>query len=110
MIPKQNNHLWSKAKYSILEAGDEILAGDQYYNPAKDKWLPVEKDTIGDSWNSDHYKPIRRRAGGKVESEAKKAFDKLEVVLGADYYYPLPEDAAIAIRGVQSIIYKNFIK
>lgn len=61
MIPKLNSLLAKTAKYAILEIGDIIEENDQYYNPIRDKWLPVEKDFIGDEWHPDYSKPVRRK-------------------------------------------------
>ena len=59
-------------KYALLENGDIVKKGDEYYNPRLDQWLPVtdgEKDengfypeaTIGYEYDSDETKPIRRK-------------------------------------------------
>jgi len=53
MIPRDTN-----TKYFILEEGDIILAGDEYYNPFKDKWMPVTES--GYEFSHHEYKPIRR--------------------------------------------------
>jgi len=110
MSPSQNGPLWAKSKYAVLTQGDEILATDQYYNPIKDKWLPVEREFVGQLFDDDHSKPVRRVAGRKTKDMAKVAFDKLEIILNADYYHPLPEDAGIGITAVQAILHKHFIK
>ncbi len=110
MSPSENSKIWARAKYSILSHGDEILATDQYYNPIKDKWLPVEKEFVGQEWDSDHSKPVRRAAGKKSKNMGRVAIQKLEAILDTDYYHPVPEDACIAIQAVQSLIYKNFVK
>jgi hypothetical protein len=112
MTPSQNGPLWAKAKYAILSDGDEILAGDEYYNPIKDKWLPVEKNTVGDNWDSDHYKPIRRRAGSKVVNHAKRAYNRLEKILGKDYEDAslVCDDLANDILDIQNILYKGYLK
>ena len=62
MIPSQNclQKLINSAKYFLLEDNDIILKEDEYYNNFKDKWLPVEKDFIGDIF-SNKSKPIRRK-------------------------------------------------
>ena len=61
MIPNKGSIFYKISKYSILENGDIIEKGDQYYNPMKDKWLPVEEEFIGQEWDSDHSKPVRRK-------------------------------------------------
>ena len=59
-------------KYALLENGDIVKKGDEYYNPRLDQWLPVtdgEKDengfypeaTIGYEYDSNETKPIRRK-------------------------------------------------
>jgi hypothetical protein len=48
-------------KFFVLQTGDLIEAGDEYYNPVKDCWLPVMPETIGDEWNDDESKPVRRK-------------------------------------------------
>jgi hypothetical protein len=62
MIPSQNclQKLINSAKYFLLEDGDIILKGDEYYNNFKDKWLPVQKDFIGYTF-SNESKPVRRK-------------------------------------------------
>lgn len=45
-------------KFFVLQTGDIIIAGDEYYNPTIDLWLSVELDTIGDEWNDDESKPL----------------------------------------------------
>lgn len=47
-------------KFFVLQTGDVIQAGDEYYNPCKDRWLPVQPETIGDEWHDDESKPVRR--------------------------------------------------
>jgi len=64
MIPSKKSPLYENAKYSILELGDRMEEGDEYYNPFADKWYPLESTFIGESWNSDDTKPVRRKAGG----------------------------------------------
>jgi len=62
MNPKSKNELKRHlAKYGILEYGDIMLKTDEYYNPFKDKWLPVQDEFIGDEWDSDYSKPVRRK-------------------------------------------------
>lgn len=107
MIPSQNSPLWAKAKFAILENGDEILPTDEYYNPLKDKWLPVQKKFHYNTWHSDESKPVRRRAGKGFKNPATEAIRRLERILDADYYRPLPEQAAEEIIAVQIFINKN---
>ncbi len=59
MIPK-DSELAKKAKYFLLEEYDIILKEDQYYNNSKDKWLPVQKEFIGNDYRFDESKPVRR--------------------------------------------------
>lgn len=58
-------------KYGLLENGDIVKEGDEYYNPKLDMWIPVsdgEKDEVGNypeaiigyEYSSDETKPIRR--------------------------------------------------
>lgn len=47
-------------KYFVLQTGDVIEQGDQYYNPVQDQWLPVQAEFVGDEWNDDESKPVRR--------------------------------------------------
>lgn len=47
-------------RFFVLQTGDEIMVGDEYYNPTVDRWLPVQSETIGDEWNDDESKPVRR--------------------------------------------------
>ncbi len=47
-------------RFFILQDGDSIKSGDEYYNPTYDTWLPVHPYTIGDEWCSDESKPVRR--------------------------------------------------
>lgn len=58
--------------YALLENGDIVKKGDEYYNPRLDQWLPVSdgpKDDdgfypeaiIGYEFNSDETKPVRRK-------------------------------------------------
>jgi len=62
MIPDKKDQVPGlMAKYALLEYGDIIKEGDKYYNPFHDRWLPVEKESIGQEWGSDHSKPVRRR-------------------------------------------------
>ena len=64
MIPKPNSDLWKKSKFALLEIEDIVEKTDEYYNPIKDKWLPVEKEFIGYEFEgSDISKPIRRKGG-----------------------------------------------
>jgi hypothetical protein len=59
-------------KYALLENGDLVKDGDEYYNPRLDQWLPVtdgEPDengfypdaTIGYEYDREETKPIRRK-------------------------------------------------
>ena len=59
-------------KFALLENGDIVKKGDEYYRPKSDEWLPVSdgpKDgngnypeaIIGYEYNSDETKPIRRK-------------------------------------------------
>jgi len=59
-------------KYALLENGDLVKEGDEYYNPELDQWLPITdgvKDengfypdaTIGYEYDSDETKPTRRK-------------------------------------------------
>lgn len=65
-------------KYFLLEEGDMIQEGDEYYNPQLDQWLPVSdgepeidepsgeiigypEAIIGYGWDAYEYKPIRRK-------------------------------------------------
>jgi hypothetical protein len=61
MIPKENSPYRKGAKFAILEVGDIIEKGDEYYNPIFDKWEPVQTDFIGYEWNPDESKPVRRK-------------------------------------------------
>lgn len=47
-------------KFFVLQTGDVIQAGDEYYNPCDDRWMPVQPETIGDEWYDDESKPVRR--------------------------------------------------
>ncbi len=47
-------------RFFILQDGDIIEFGDEYYNPTYDTWMPVQPSTIGDEWWSDESKPVRR--------------------------------------------------
>lgn len=60
MMPDPNSELAKTARYILLEYGDKILIGDEYYNPISDKWLAVMKEFIGEEWDSDTSKPVRR--------------------------------------------------
>jgi hypothetical protein len=59
------------AAYFLLEEGDIMLPGDEYYSPFNDEWLPVtdgEMDEdgyfpdafLGYSWDPQESKPVRR--------------------------------------------------
>lgn len=61
MIPDLNSPLIYEAKYSILEEGDIMLEGDEFYNPLKDMWLPVQTGFIGDEFYLSESKPVRRK-------------------------------------------------
>ena len=62
MIPATKNDLLNTpAKYGILENGDIIEKADEYYNPFVDEWKPVQEEFIGQEWNSDYSKPVRRK-------------------------------------------------
>jgi len=61
MIPNKNSPCYKNAKFAVLEVGDTIEATDEYYNPIENKWLPVQAEFIGQEWNSDESKPIRRK-------------------------------------------------
>jgi len=64
MIPKTKDEVKGyPAKYSVLEEGDIIQYGDEYYNPFMDQWERLNEDDegIGDEWSSDHYNPMRRK-------------------------------------------------
>lgn len=58
MIPNKDTNM--NPKFFLLEEGDVIKKGDQYYNNFEDKWKPVQKDFIGDDFSSDIGKPVRR--------------------------------------------------
>ena len=62
MIPERRDEIAGyESSFGILEFGDRIEKGDEYYNPFEDKWLPIDERSIGDEWDSDYYKPMRRR-------------------------------------------------
>ena len=48
-------------KYIILNHGDIIKKRDKYYSPIKNKWLSIENESIGDSWDNNLYKIMRRK-------------------------------------------------
>jgi len=59
-------------KYLLLENGDIIKEGDEYYNPKFDEWLKVDNGlpdengnfpdaVIGYEWDPEEYKPMRRK-------------------------------------------------
>ena len=61
-----------KPKYHLLQEGEIIQLGDEYYSPMQDKWIKVsdgEPDEdgfypdaiIGYEYNSEEFKPIRRK-------------------------------------------------
>lgn len=65
MIQSENS------KFFLLEEGEVILAGDEFYNPCDDRWdsvedgLPDEEGNypnafIGYEWCSQESKPVRR--------------------------------------------------
>ena len=46
MIPNKNYFDFKSAKFSILEEGDEKEKGDEFYNPFKEEWQPVDQEFI----------------------------------------------------------------
>ena len=69
MIPKVNSAIHKNAKYSLLEYGDIMKIGDEYYNPIKDKWLPIQVEFIGQEWDFDESKPVRRKVENGKSTE-----------------------------------------
>lgn len=47
-------------RFFVLNTGDVIEKGDEYYNPVLDRWLPVDAEFVGDAWSDDESKPVRR--------------------------------------------------
>ena len=85
MIPKTKDEVKGyPAKYSVLEEGDIIQYGDEYYNPFMDQWerLDNEDTDIGDEWSSDHYKHMRRKfeesPTNLIELSHEEAFKALD--------------------------------
>lgn len=75
MIPNKSN--WPRPnKYFLLEEGDIIKEGDEYYDPFRDEWVPVDQmyypdgilgpiteedmPIIEQEWGTD-IKPVRRK-------------------------------------------------
>jgi hypothetical protein len=48
-------------KFFILQSLDTIQLGDEYYNPITDAWMLVQSEFIGEIWNEDESKPVRRQ-------------------------------------------------
>lgn len=48
------------SKFGLLEYGDIIKEGDEYYNNSIDKWLPIESEFLGQEFDIDYSKPVRR--------------------------------------------------
>lgn len=55
-------------KYQLLQYGDIVEVGDEWYDPIKDRWVLVDSELdegddyfVGDPWDSDEMKPMRRR-------------------------------------------------
>jgi hypothetical protein len=61
MIPNNDSQFYPSAKYLLLEEGDIMINGDQYYNNFTNRWLPVEREFIGGEYIPDESKPVRRK-------------------------------------------------
>ena len=60
-MPKKKLKFNKKGSYHLLSEEEIIKETDEYYNPIKDKWLPVEKEFIGQEFFRDESKPVRRK-------------------------------------------------
>jgi hypothetical protein len=61
MLPKPNSEFAANSKYFLLEEGEVIKVSDQWYNPIWDIWEPVQMDFVGQEYNAQESKPVRRK-------------------------------------------------
>lgn len=46
--------------YKLLETGEKIKEGDEFYSPSIDKWLKHSSDLVGIKFNYETIHPTRR--------------------------------------------------
>lgn len=60
----------ASATYRLLERGEIIARGDEVLGDDTVTWHPVDRWSIGTSWDGSAYMPVRRRTAGVMASQA----------------------------------------
>lgn len=102
------------SKFFILQTGDEIQVDDEYYNPVTDAWLPVQPEFIGELWNEDESKPVRRRNKNWISDQEmvialiEEAMECIRKSYILDDYHKETGQAIAYLKDVQKLILNNW--